>query len=226
MFEAYTLLGALAMRTVSARLLALVSPVTLRNPALLAKCVTTLDVLSRGTGRARRGRRLGRGRARGVRARASPAPASGWTGWMRRSRSAGRCSLTSGPRSAARTTRSRTHPTRRGRWRRSPSWSAGAASAARSTWPRGTPTPATSSGTPRPRGTSSTCSSGTASGPGATRRRSPRPSSRSPPGDLADFARAARAIAAAGADGMIVIGPEDPAQIPAIGQVLAEVFPG
>ena len=48
MFEAYTLLGALAMRTSSARLLALVSPVTLRNPALLAKCVTTLDVLSRG----------------------------------------------------------------------------------------------------------------------------------------------------------------------------------
>jgi F420-dependent oxidoreductase-like protein len=48
MFEAYTLLGALAMRTTSARLLALVSPVTLRNPALLAKAVTTLDVLSGG----------------------------------------------------------------------------------------------------------------------------------------------------------------------------------
>ncbi len=48
MFEAYTVLGALAMRTTSARLLALVSPVTLRNPALLAKAVTTLDVLSGG----------------------------------------------------------------------------------------------------------------------------------------------------------------------------------
>ncbi len=48
MFEAYTLLGALAMRTASARLFALVSPVTLRNPAVLAKSVTTLDVLSRG----------------------------------------------------------------------------------------------------------------------------------------------------------------------------------
>ncbi|HXZ65038.1 MAG TPA: TIGR03560 family F420-dependent LLM class oxidoreductase [Streptosporangiaceae bacterium] len=48
MFEAYTALGALAMRTTSARLLALVSPVTLRNPALLAKAVTTLDVLSGG----------------------------------------------------------------------------------------------------------------------------------------------------------------------------------
>lgn len=48
MFEAYTALGALAMRTTSVRLLALVSPVTLRNPALLAKAVTTLDVLSGG----------------------------------------------------------------------------------------------------------------------------------------------------------------------------------
>ncbi|WP_300605062.1 TIGR03560 family F420-dependent LLM class oxidoreductase [Trebonia sp.] len=48
MFEAYTLLGALAMRTSSPRLLALVSPVTLRSPALLAKCVTSVDVLSHG----------------------------------------------------------------------------------------------------------------------------------------------------------------------------------
>jgi F420-dependent oxidoreductase-like protein len=48
MFEAYALLGALATRTSSVRLLALVSPVTLRNPAVLAKSVTTVDVLSRG----------------------------------------------------------------------------------------------------------------------------------------------------------------------------------
>jgi F420-dependent oxidoreductase-like protein len=48
MFEAYTLLGAFATRTRSVRLLALVSPVTFRNPALLAKSVTTLDVLSGG----------------------------------------------------------------------------------------------------------------------------------------------------------------------------------
>jgi F420-dependent oxidoreductase-like protein len=48
MFEAYAALGALAMRTGSVRLLALVSPVTLRNPSLLAKAVTTLDVLSGG----------------------------------------------------------------------------------------------------------------------------------------------------------------------------------
>jgi F420-dependent oxidoreductase-like protein len=48
MFEAYTVLGALAMHTESALLLALVSPVSLRSPGLLAKAVTTLDVLSRG----------------------------------------------------------------------------------------------------------------------------------------------------------------------------------
>ncbi len=48
MFEAYTLLGALAARTRSARLGALVTGVTYRNPALLAKQVTALDVLSRG----------------------------------------------------------------------------------------------------------------------------------------------------------------------------------
>ena len=48
MFEAYTLLGALALRTSSVKLFALVSPVTLRNPAFLAKAVTTLDVISGG----------------------------------------------------------------------------------------------------------------------------------------------------------------------------------
>jgi len=48
MFEAYTLLGALAARTSRVKLGALVTGVTYRNPALLAKIVTTLDVLSRG----------------------------------------------------------------------------------------------------------------------------------------------------------------------------------
>jgi len=48
MFEAYAVLGALALVTTSARLFALVSPVTLRTPALLAKAVTTIDVLSGG----------------------------------------------------------------------------------------------------------------------------------------------------------------------------------
>jgi len=48
MFEAYTLLGALAVRTSAVKLYALVSPVTLRAPGLLAKAVTTLDVISGG----------------------------------------------------------------------------------------------------------------------------------------------------------------------------------
>jgi len=48
MFEAYTVLGALALATASARLFSLVSPVTLRAPGLLAKAVTTLDVISGG----------------------------------------------------------------------------------------------------------------------------------------------------------------------------------
>jgi len=46
--EAYTLLGALAARTERVKLGTLVTGVTYRNPALLAKLVTTLDVISRG----------------------------------------------------------------------------------------------------------------------------------------------------------------------------------
>ena len=48
MFEAYTLLGGLAARTTRARLGAMVTGVTYRNPALLAKEVTAIDVLSGG----------------------------------------------------------------------------------------------------------------------------------------------------------------------------------
>ena len=48
MLEAYTLLGALAARTSRARLATLVTGNTYRNPALLAKMVTTLDVVSGG----------------------------------------------------------------------------------------------------------------------------------------------------------------------------------
>src|SRR5687768_11069020 len=48
MFEAYTLLGALAARTSKVKLGTLVTGVTYRNPAILAKIVTTLDVISRG----------------------------------------------------------------------------------------------------------------------------------------------------------------------------------
>src|SRR3954465_3975751 len=48
MLEAYTLLGALAARTSRVRLGTLVTGVTYRNPAVLAKEVTTLDVISGG----------------------------------------------------------------------------------------------------------------------------------------------------------------------------------
>ena len=48
MLEAYTLLGALAARTRRVRLATLVTGNTYRNPALLAKIVTTLDVISGG----------------------------------------------------------------------------------------------------------------------------------------------------------------------------------
>jgi F420-dependent oxidoreductase-like protein len=48
MLEAYTLLGALAARTSRVQLGTLVTGVTYRNPAILAKIVTTLDVISKG----------------------------------------------------------------------------------------------------------------------------------------------------------------------------------
>jgi len=48
MLEAYTALGALAMKTERVLLGTMVSGVTYRNPAMLAKVVTTLDVISKG----------------------------------------------------------------------------------------------------------------------------------------------------------------------------------
>lgn len=48
MLEAYTLLGALAARTKRIQLGTLVTGVTYRNPGILAKIVTTLDVISQG----------------------------------------------------------------------------------------------------------------------------------------------------------------------------------
>jgi F420-dependent oxidoreductase-like protein len=48
MFEAYTLLGAIAARTSRVRLGTMVTGVTYRNPALLAKIATSLDVISSG----------------------------------------------------------------------------------------------------------------------------------------------------------------------------------
>ena len=48
MLDSYTLLGALAARTTRVRLGTMVTGVTYRNPAHLAKIVTTLDVISEG----------------------------------------------------------------------------------------------------------------------------------------------------------------------------------
>jgi F420-dependent oxidoreductase-like protein len=48
MLEAYTALGALAMKTNRVMLGTMVTGVTYRNPAMLAKIVTTLDVISKG----------------------------------------------------------------------------------------------------------------------------------------------------------------------------------
>src|SRR5207245_10203041 len=48
MMEAYTTLAALATQTKRVKLGTLVTGVTYRNPAILAKEVTTLDVISRG----------------------------------------------------------------------------------------------------------------------------------------------------------------------------------
>jgi alkanesulfonate monooxygenase SsuD/methylene tetrahydromethanopterin reductase-like flavin-dependent oxidoreductase (luciferase family) len=88
MLEAYTLLGALAART---RRVQLGTGVTYRSPGILAKIVTTLDVISRGRAI------LGIGGAWydvEHRASASTIRATGcaWTCSRRRSRYAGRCS--------------------------------------------------------------------------------------------------------------------------------------
>lgn len=48
MLEAYTLLGALAASTSRVKLATLVTGVTYRNPAMLAKILTTLDIISKG----------------------------------------------------------------------------------------------------------------------------------------------------------------------------------
>jgi F420-dependent oxidoreductase-like protein len=48
MLEAYTLLGALAASTSRVKLATLVTGVTYRNPGLLAKIITTLDIISKG----------------------------------------------------------------------------------------------------------------------------------------------------------------------------------
>src|SRR4051794_9207841 len=71
--SAYTTLGFVAARTSRLELLAMVTAPTYRSPGLLAKIVSTLDVLSGGTRLARHRRRLIRGG--GPRPRSAHAPA-------------------------------------------------------------------------------------------------------------------------------------------------------
>ncbi len=72
MLEAYTTLGYLAACTSRAKLLTLVTGAVYRYPGVLAKIVTTLDVLSGGRGLAWHRRRLERG---GVARARHPVPA-------------------------------------------------------------------------------------------------------------------------------------------------------
>jgi len=227
MFEAYTLLGALALRTSAARLFALVSPVTLRDPGLLAKAVTTLDVLSRG--------RAVLGVGAGWDAAESEAygiafPATGER-FDRLEEALAVCSalLTqqratfSGQFYSLRDARNSPRPVR-GR------------------------VPVMVAGGGERRTLDLVARYGDACNvvgrdPAEVRHkfdvldrhcarvgRDPAEITRTvfafDTGDLAAFAAAARSWADAGADGAVVVGPEDPARITAIGEVLAEVFPG
>lgn len=224
MFEAYTLLGALAMRTSSARLLALVSPVTLRNPALLAKCVTTLDVLSRG--------RAVLGLGAGWDVAEHEAYGLAFPGVGERMDRLGEAlavcrAMFADQRASVGGTYYSVHD------------------APNSPRPVG-PIPVLVGGGGERRTLDLAARYADAcnvSGDAATVRhkfdvlqrhceragRDPAEITKTvfapPPDDLADFAASASALAAAGAEGMIVIGPEDPGRIPAIGQVLADVFP-
>ena len=87
MMEAYTLLSALAARTRTVKLGAMVGGVTYRNPALLAKEVTTLDVISSGRAIWAIGAGVVRGGARRLRLRLRHASPSASRSWKRRCRS-------------------------------------------------------------------------------------------------------------------------------------------
>ena len=67
--DAPTLLAALAVTTERVRIGPLVSPITIRHPAVLAKSLTATDVVSGGTRGARHRCGLGRRRAPSLRAR-------------------------------------------------------------------------------------------------------------------------------------------------------------
>ena len=84
MMEAYSTLAALAAQTNRVRLGTLVTGVTYRNPALLAKMVTTLDVISGGRAVLGIGAAWNADRARRVWLSRFRRCANGWTAWARR----------------------------------------------------------------------------------------------------------------------------------------------
>ena len=105
MLEAYTTLGYLAACTSRAKLLTLVTGAVYRHPGVLAKIVTTLDVLSGGVpGSASAPRGMRRSRA-GSASRSRPSP-SGSSGSRRPCRSACRCGAATRAHTGASTTSS------------------------------------------------------------------------------------------------------------------------
>ncbi len=108
MLEAYTALGGLATATERIQLSALVTGNTYRNPAMLAKTVTTLDVASGGRAVRSASARAGSNSSTapsGTNSARSPTASSGST---RRCTSSSRCCAASGPPSRASGTGSRT----------------------------------------------------------------------------------------------------------------------
>jgi alkanesulfonate monooxygenase len=226
MFEAYTVLGALAMRTESALLLALVSPVTLRSPGMLVKAVTTLDVLSRGRA------------ALGVGA-----------GWDVAEHAAYGIAF---PPAGERFDRlDETLQISRAMFAEQPATVTGThyaiAGARNSPGPVHSGIPILVAGGGERRtldlvarygdGCNVLADLATATRKFDVLRAHCERAGRDPAeitktvfafdtSDLAKLSSDARALAAAGADGMIIVGPEDPARIPEIGKVLADAFPG
>ena len=98
MLEAYTALGWLAAKTERVKLLTMVTAVVYREPGLLAKAMTTLDVLSGGPRDPRHRRGLERGGVAPASACSSRRSPSGSSASRRRSSSASRCgAATSAP---------------------------------------------------------------------------------------------------------------------------------
>ena len=103
MLEAYTALGFLAAVTSRVKLLTVVTAVVYREPGLLAKAVTTLDVLSGGRAMLGIGAAWNEDEARGL-GLFFPRKPSASSGWRRRCASASRCGAMTTARSRASTT--------------------------------------------------------------------------------------------------------------------------